>query len=231
MSTNTLIPTLDASGDVPAYVVRPKGAPRGTIIVVQEIFGVNPGIRQKAEDWAARGHLAVAPDIFWRQQPNIDLNPDIPEQMQQALVFMQNHDFVRGLDDMRAVLAWARTQNAGKVGLVGFCMGGLIAYEMAARTDIDACVGYYGVGIAGLVHEAANITGQLMLHIPKADHFVVADQQAAMHAGLDGNPRVTLFDYEGLGHGFADTFGKRRDEAGAQLADERTRAFFANVVG
>ncbi len=231
MTTNTLIPTLDANGDVPALVVHPDGAPRGTIIVVQEIFGVNPGIVQKAKDWAALGYLAIAPDIFWRQQPGIELDPDVPEEFQQALGFMGKHDFVRGLEDLRAVLAWARAQHNGKVGLVGFCMGGLIAYQMAARTDIDASVGYYGVGIAGLVDEAANIKGQLLLHIPTADGFVPAEQQAAMHKALDGNPHVTLFDYAGLDHGFADTFGKRRSEAGAQLADERTRAFFANVVG
>ena len=231
MTTNTLIPTLDASGDVPAVVVRPEGTPRGVIIVVQEIFGVNPGITQKAQDWAKLGYLAIAPDIFWRQQPAISLNPDIPEEFQKAIGFMQSHDFVRGLDDLRAVLAWARGQNAGKIGLVGFCMGGLIAYQMATGTDIEAAVGYYGVGIGGQTAAAAAITGQLLLHIPTNDGFVPADEQAAMHTGLDANPRVTLFDYEGLDHGFADTFGARRDEAGAQLADERTRAFFANVVG
>jgi len=227
MTTNTLIPTLDNTGEVPVLVVRPEGAPRGVIIVVQEIFGITPGIAQKAQDWAKLGYLAIAPDIFWRQQPGVSFNPDIPEEFTQAAGFMMKHDFVRGQEDLRAVLAWARAQKAGKVGLVGFCMGGMIAYQMAARTDIDAAVGYYGVGIAGLVDEAKNITGQLMLHIPTLDGFVPPDQQAAMHAGLDGNAHVTLFDYEGLDHGFADTFGARRNEAGANLADERTRAFLA----
>ena len=231
MTTNTLIPTLDGTGEVPAFVVQPTGTARGTIIVVQEVFGVNPGIRQKAQDWAALGYLAVAPDIFWRQKPGVDLNPYIPEEFSKAINLMQGHDFVRGLADLRAVLAWVRQQQPGKVGLVGFCMGGLIAYYMAARTDIEAAVGYYGVGIAELVGEADTIAGQLLLHIPQADHFVDAGQQAAMHAGLDGKMHITLFDYEGLGHGFADTFGTRRNEAGAQLADERTKAFFANVVG
>ncbi len=231
MTTNTLIPTLDASGDVPTLVVHPEGTPRGVIIVVQEIFGVNPGITQKAQDWAKLGYLAVAPDIFWRQQPGISLNPDIPEEFQKAISFMQNHDFVRGLDDLRAVLDWARSQKAGKVGLVGFCMGGLIAHQMATSTDIDAAVGYYGVGIGGQTEAANAITGQLLLHIPTNDGFVAPDEQAAMHAGLDSNPRVTLFDYQGLDHGFADTFGARRNEAGAQLADERTRVFFEKFVG
>ena len=232
MATNTQIPTLDASGAIPAYVTRPEGDWRGAIIVVQEIFGVNPGIVRKADDWAALGYLAVAPDVFWRQQPGVEFDPDVPEQFQQALALMMAHDFDRGLNDLKAVLAWIRAQVPGiKTGLVGFCMGGKIAYQMAARTDIEAAVGYYGVGIDAMLDEAAGITGQLMLHIPTADGFVPADQQAAMHQGLDGNPKVTLHDYAGLDHGFADTFGARRDPAGADLADRRTAEFFARVVG
>jgi carboxymethylenebutenolidase len=230
-TTNTLIPTLDASGSVPAYVVRPTGTPRGAIIVVQEIFGVNPGIRQKAEDWATAGYLAIAPDVFWRQEPSLDFNPDVPEEFQQAVGYMMKHDFARGLEDLKAVLAWARAEGAGKVGLVGFCMGGKIAYESASGTDIDAAVGYYGVGIDQMLDRASAITGQLLLHIPTADGFVPAASQAAMHAGLEGNPHVTLYDYAGLDHGFADTFGARRDEAGAKLADQRTTEFFAKYVG
>ena len=110
-------------------------------------------------------------------------------------------------------------------------MGGKIAYQAAAHTDIDAAVGYYGVGIDQILADAANITGQLLLHIPTADGFVPAPSQQAMHAGLDSNAHVTLYDYEGLDHGFADTFGERRDEAGAQLADQRTVEFFAKFVG
>ena len=77
MAANAQIPTLDGQAAFPAYVARPAGTPRGAIIVVQEIFGINPGIRQKADDWATAGYLAVAPDIFWRQQPGVDLDPDL----------------------------------------------------------------------------------------------------------------------------------------------------------
>lgn len=232
MTTNTAIPTLDRTGDVPAYVVRPQGTARGAIIVIQEIFGVNPGIMKKTEDWAARGYLAVAPDVFWRQQPGVELNPDDESEFKQALGLMMKHDFARGLADLEAVLRWIRAENpGGKVGLVGFCMGGKIAFQMATATDLEAAVGYYGVGIDEMVGDADKIVGQLLLHVPTADHFVPAEAQVAMHAGLDGNPHVTLYDYEGLDHGFADTFGARRDEAGAQLADQRTEAFFAANVG
>jgi len=232
MPTNTQIPTLNGQGSIPALVVKPQGTPRGAIIVIQEIFGVNPGIAKKAEDWAGEGYLAVAPDVFWRQQPGVEFDPDVPEQFQQAVGFMMKHDFDLGIQDVEAVIHWIRrNEGVAKVGLVGFCMGGKVAYMAAARTDIDASVGYYGVGIDQMLNESHAIANPLLLHVPTADGFVPADAQKAMHAGLDGNPHVTLHDYEGLDHGFADTFGARRNEVGAKLADKRTAEFFAANVG
>ena len=92
MTTNTQIPTLDGKDSMPAYVASPARTPRAAIIVIQEIFGVNPGIVKKCDDWAANGYLAVAPDVFWRQQPGIELDADIPEEFQQAIDFMMKHD-------------------------------------------------------------------------------------------------------------------------------------------
>lgn len=231
MTTNTLIASLDASGEIPAYLIRPAGNPRGAIIVVQEIFGVNTGIRRKVQDWAAAGYLAIAPDIFWRQKPGIDLNPDDPVEFDIAIGHMMKHDFGRGLEDIKAVIAWARDQGVKKVGLVGFCMGGKIAYESACGTDIDAAVAYYGVGIDQMLDRSDGITGQLMLHIPTNDGFVPAEAQKAIHQAFDHRLHIVLHDYKGLDHGFADTYGARRDDEGARLADDRTAAFFAECVG
>ena len=97
----------------------------------------------------------------------------------------------------------------------------------AARTDVNATVGYYGVGIDELLREKHAIAHPVMLHIPTEDGFVDKDVQKAMHEGLDDHPKVTLHDYEGLDHGFATEFGKRRDEEAAELADRRTAEFFA----
>lgn len=232
MPTNTTIPTLDGEGTIPAYVARPAGTPRAAIIVYQEIFGVNPGIAKKADDWAALGYLAVAPDVFWRQKPGIELDADVPEELQQAFGYMQGHDFFKGIQDVEAVIHWIRReQGVEKVGFVGFCMGGKVAYEAAARTDIDASVGYYGVMIDQMLNEKHAIANPLMLHIPTADGFVGPDAQKAMHEGLDDHPKVTLHDYEGLDHGFAAESGSRRNEEGARLADQRTRDFFAEHLG
>ncbi len=232
MTTNATTPTLDGKGTIPLYVVRPDGQPKAAIIVVQEIFGINPGIRKKCQDWADLGYLAVAPDVFWRQKPGIDLDSDVPEQFQEALGFMMAHDFTEGIKDIEAVIHWIRReQGVAKVGLVGFCMGGRIAYMAATRTDIDASVGYYGVGIDEMLGESHAIAKPLMLHIPTADGFVTPDKQKVMHDGLDSNPHCTLHDYVGLDHGFAAEDGVRRDEAAAGLADGRTKEFFAAKLG
>ncbi|MES2493044.1 MAG: dienelactone hydrolase family protein [Pseudomonadota bacterium] len=232
MGETVRIPTFDAEGEFPAYVARPAGTPRGAIIVIQEIFGVNPGIRKKADSWATLGYLAVAPEVFWRQAEGISLDADVPEQFQQAIDYMMAHDFDAGIRDVEATIRWIRkSAHVAKVGLVGYCMGGKIAYQAATRTDIDASVGYYGVGIDQMLNESHAIAKPLMLHIPTADGFVSPEAQAAMHAGLGDNPHVTLHDYEGLDHGFAAEHGVRRVEQAANLADQRTAEFFAAHVG
>ena len=226
MSTNAKV------SDMGVHVSAPSGAARAAIIVVPEIFGVNAGIRGKCDKLAAEGYLAVAPEIFWRFAPGVELDPDVPEQFQQALGYFGQYDPNDGVLDIEAVIRAIRAGIAGhapvtKVGLVGYCLGGRLAYMAAARTDIDASVGYYGVMIDTMLGEAHAIANPLMLHIPTADHFVGSEAQAAIHAALDPHPKVTLHDYPGLDHGFATEMGDRRDEVGANLADSRTMAFFA----
>ena len=226
-ATNISIPALDDEGDIPAYVARPDADSPRAIIVIPEIFGVNAGIRKKCDDWAAEGYLAIAPDIFWRFAPGVELNPDVEAELQDAFGYFGQYDADDGVKDIEATIRWLHAEGAAKVGCVGFCLGGRLAYMAAARTDVHASVGYYGVMIDQLLNESHAIAHPLMLHIPTADHLVSPEAQAKMHEGLDPNPKVTLHDYDGLDHGFAATGGNRRDEAGAQLADGRTKAFFA----
>lgn len=228
MTETVRIPSLKDDGTIPAYVARPAGTPKAAIIVIPEIFGVNPGIRQKADKWAAEGYLAVAPDIFWRFAPGVELNPDVEAELQQAFGYFQQYDPTDGVYDIESTIKWIRgSEGVAKVGCAGYCLGGRLAYMAAARTDIDASVGYYGVMIDQMLDEAHHIARPLMLHIAGADHFVLPEAQAAIHAGLDDHPRVTLHDYPGLDHGFAAEMGDRRNEQGAQLADSRTAAFLA----
>lgn len=221
------IPTLHGDESFPAYLADP-GEVRAAIIVIPEIFGVNPGIRTKCDAWAAKGYLAAAPDTFWRFAEGQELDPDVPEQFQQALANMGQFKGDDCIRDIEALIHHLKRElGCAKVGLVGFCLGGYMAYLAATRTDIDASVGYYGVSIDQHLGEAHAIAKPIMLHIPTADHFVGPEAQAAIHAAFDAHPRVTLHDYEGLDHGFAAEMGKRRDEDGARRADSRTEAFFA----
>ena len=223
------IDSLNGNGSFDAYLAEPDGPPRAAIVVVQEIFGVNEGIRRKCDGWAEQGYLALAPDLFWQLEPGVELDPDVPEQFQQALDLMGRFDQDGGVRDIEATIraARARLGEGGKVGVVGYCLGGRLAFMVAARTDANASVGYYAVGVPGLLGEKHAIANPLMLHIAGADHFVGPDQQQAMHEGLDDHPRVTLHDYPGEDHGFAAEMGQRRSEAAAGLADRRTEAFFA----
>ena len=223
------IETLDHDGRFQAYCAQPDGTPKAAVIVIQEIFGVNQGIRRKCDHWARQGYLALAPDLFWRLQPGVELDPDVPEQFQQALGLMGKFNQDQGIRDIEATIRAARQRlgGSGKVGCVGYCLGGRLAFMTSARTDIDASVGYYGVGIDNLLREKHAISRPLMLHIAGADHFVGPEIQKAMHDGLHDHPKVVLHDYPGLDHGFAAEIGKRRNEEGARLADSRTEAFFA----
>jgi len=232
MSATITIPELDGDGAIPVYLARPTGTPRAAIIVIPEIFGVNPGIRKKCDDWAAKGYLAAAPDIFWRFAPGVELDPDVEAQLQEAFGYFAQFDADLGVKDIEALIKHLRAQEGtAKVGLVGYCLGGRMAYLAAARTDIDASVGYYGVMIDQMLNESHAIANHLVLHIAGDDGFVPPEAQQAMHAELDDHPKVTLYDYPGLDHGFAAEMGNRRDEEGARLADGRTEAFFAEQLG
>jgi carboxymethylenebutenolidase len=223
-------------GDMAAYIAAPAGAPKAAIIVIQEIFGVNLGIRQKCDKWAEDGYLAIAPDLFWRFAPGCSLDPDVKSELNEAFGHFQRYDANDGVIDLEATIQAIRAGIGGeapveKVGAVGYCLGGRLAYMMACRTDVDASVGYYGVMIDQMIGESHAIANPLMLHIPTADHFVGPEAQAAVHAGLGPNRHITLHNYVGLDHGFAAETGLRRDENGARLADARTAAFFAEYLG
>lgn len=215
-----------------AYISVPASDSKAAIIVIPEIFGVNPGIRQKCDKLASEGYLAVAPDLFWRFAPGVELDPDVEDELQEAFGYFGQYDPDDGVRDIEATIHAIRRGELGaapieKVGCVGYCLGGRLAFMAAARTDISASVGYYGVMIDTMLNESHAIANPLMLHIPTADGFVGPEAQAAIHAGLDQHPKVTLHDYVGLDHGFAAEMGNRRDETAAHLADSRTAEFFA----
>jgi carboxymethylenebutenolidase len=135
------IDTLAHDGKFNAYVAEPQGEPKAAVVVIQEIFGVNEGIRRKCDHWASLGYLAFAPDLFWRLQPGVELDPDVSEQFQEALGLMGRFDQDLGIRDIEATIRAARQRGAAKVGCVGYCLGGRLAFMTSTRTDVDASVG------------------------------------------------------------------------------------------
>lgn len=214
-----------------AYVARPAAPAKAAVVAIQEIFGVNAVMRGKA-DWLAReGFLAIAPDLFWRLGKDIDITDKTEAEWNQAFDYFKRFDVDAGVKDIQATIDHAHSMGAAKVGAVGYCLGGLLAYLTACRTNADASVGYYGVNIPAFVSEAASIAKPLMLHIAAKDGFVDKAAQDAMHAGLGANAKITLHTYAEQDHAFTREGGQHYDAEAAKLADGRTIAFFkANLA-
>jgi carboxymethylenebutenolidase len=216
-----------ADGDFQCYVARPAAAVAPVIVVIQEIFGVNAGIRSIADAYAAKGYIAIAPDLFWRIAPGVDLSEAIPENMTKAFAMYNAYDPVKGVADIAAVVAAARTLAgaSGKVGVTGYCLGGLMTVLSAAGTDADAFVEYYGGGTNNFLDKAASITRPLLVHLAGADEYIGPDAQAAIKASLAGKPDTEVHIYPGCDHAFARPGGAHHDAAATTLANARTDAF------
>lgn len=220
-------------GEFEAYIAGVGEVPRPAVIVLQEIFGVNAGIRAKADHWARAGYLSAAPDLFWREGSGIVLDPEVPEDFQRAFKLMQATPLDGAVADIAAMIEAVRVRADcnGSVGVVGYCWGGLLAYLAATRTSASACVSYYGGTIDKHLNEARAVARPLMLHLGEADAYIPANAQRAITDALGHNPHVSVHIYPGADHAFAREGGAHRDEAAAALADARTDAFFAEHLG
>jgi carboxymethylenebutenolidase len=220
-------------GDFSAYVARPAAESAPAIVVIQEIFGVNAVMRGIADDLAAQGYLAICPDLFWRIEPGIDITDQSEAEWAKAFELYTAFNVDKGIEDIAATIKTIRADPGcnGKVGAVGYCLGGLLSYLTAARTDIDAAVSYYGVGIDGKLDEATKIKAPILLHVAEKDQFVPAPAQAAMAKVLINGPRLSLYTYPGCDHAFARPGGEHFDAAAAKLANDRTSDFFAKTLG
>ena len=225
--TMTTITTKD--GTFSAYVARPAAATAPAIVVIQEIFGVNGVMRAIADDLAAQGYLAICPDLFWRIEPGIDITDQSEAEWAKAFELYTAFNVDKGVEDIGATLATIRADEGcnGKVGSVGFCLGGLLSFLTATRTDIDAAVCFYGVGIENKVDEAKSLSRPVMLHVAEEDQFVPKAAQATLTEALSAYPLVTVHNYAGRDHAFARKGGEHYDAADAALAEQRTLAFFA----
>lgn len=220
-------------GAFSAYVARPAAGKAPAVVVIQEIFGVNQVMRDITDGLAAQGYLAVCPDLFWRIEPDIDITDQSEAEWKRAFEFFNAFDVDQGVKDIQATIKTIRADAGcdGKVGAVGFCLGGQLAFLTATRTDVDAAVSYYGVGLENRVPEAEKLTRPLLLHIAEEDQFVPKEAQAVIIAALKDHPQVEIHTYPGRDHAFARVGGEHYDEADAKLAGGRTLQFFQRTVG
>ncbi len=218
-------------GEFMGYLATPESGGGPGVVVIQEIFGVNEVMRGITDGFAEEGYVALCPDIFWRQEPGIQLTDQSEEEWARAFELFNGFDLDKGVQDLDSTIETLRGLDgcSGKVGAVGFCLGGRLAYLTATRTKTDAAVGYYGVMLTEHLDETIN--APLILHVATEDEFVPKEQQAEVHAALDGNDMVTIHDYVGQDHAFARVGGKHYDQASADLARGRTLDHFKAHLG
>ncbi|MFX4220117.1 MAG: dienelactone hydrolase family protein [Thalassobaculum sp.] len=231
MSTVTV--TAADGGSFSAYVARPASTPAAAIVVIQEIFGVNQVMRDLADACAADGYLAICPDLFWRIEPGIDITDKTDAEWQKAFDLFGKFAVDLGVQDLIATLGHVRGMDGcnGKAGTVGYCLGGKLAYLMATRSDADANVSFYGVGLDELIGEAERMSKPYLCHVAEKDGFVPPEAQATFIPVLEANGHATVHVYTGQDHAFARVGGQHYDKASADLANGRTSAFFkANLA-
>jgi carboxymethylenebutenolidase len=206
-------------GEFSAYLALPAGGRGPGVVVLQEIFGVNANMRSVCDWLASRGFLAVCPDLFWRIEPGLELSPE--HDRDRALGLMGRLDFGKAVDDAAAAMEFLRSHTActRRVGAIGYCMGGRLAYELARRYQPDAAVGYYGVGIE---QSLGPVRVPLMLHIAGLDKYTPPAVQKQIQAAHPDSVRM----YPNSDHAFARVGGMHYDATPAELANLRTLEFF-----
>ncbi len=214
---------------IPAYVSEPAGTPKGGIVVVQEIFGVNQHIREVADGYAAEGYLAVAPSTFQRVQPNVELGYAEAD-MGAGFKLKQAAEALAApgvMQDLQSAIDYAASKSGGKVGMVGYCWGGLLTWRAASLLNgLAAAVPYYGGGMTTPDETARQPKVPVLAHFGEQDQWIPMD---SIEAFKRAHPGVEVRIYPAH-HGFNCNHRGAYDEASAKLARERTLAFFQKTL-
>ncbi len=215
------------NGGFGAYVAQPKKLPAPAVIVLHEVFGVNADIRQTCKELAEQGFIAVAPEMFWREEVNVDLSVTSEADWQHGLRLNQAFDRDAGARDIRdtAILAAKLPGCTGKVAVLGYCIGGLMTFLTAARLGADAAVVYHGGDTEKYLDEVHRIDAPLLWHQGTEDEFISKSAQAEIKAALDNKPNATFCSYPDQYHAFSRHNGAHYNAAAAALAHERTYEF------
>jgi carboxymethylenebutenolidase len=199
-------------------------AGRGPVVVVaQEIFGVNPFMQEVVQWLASEGFVGLCPDLYWRRGSGITFDPLNETQRQRALEMFHGYNLEEGIADLRATVNFARSQPFcnGTVAVVGYCLGGALAYEIAAEGVSDCCIGYYGVGFEKRLHRAPLITTPAMFHMGKQDHYVSPEAQVLITGAFGKNSSIELHWYD-AGHSFARASSPNYSAQATRTANART---------
>ena len=227
----------DGSGSFDAVFVPASGPnpePKaGVVVLIQEIFGVNDSMKETAHLVADQGYHVLVPDLFWRLQPGIDLTDKTEAEFKQALDYMHQFDQAKGIADLKATVAHARTMDGsnGKVGTMGYCLGGRLAMMMAIDSDADVNISYYGVGLDGLIGSLDRVAAPLVLHIADQDGFFPAEGRAKVVEAAKARPHIHAYTYPKADHAFARQGGVHWQARGATIANGRSAEALAAALG
>ena len=213
--------------ECPNYVARPAQAARGAVVVLQEIFGVNSHIRALVDDFAQQGYLALAPALFHRLRPDVELGYTAAD-VEQGRMLKSDAEALPApgvLADVAAAVAYAAAQGVGKVGIVGYCWGGLLVWRSACTVPgLDAAVAYYGGGMTAAAEVAREALCPVMCHFGEQDHAIPIK---GVHAFAQAHSAALVHVYPAQ-HGFNCDQRASHDAASAALARQRTLDFFAH---
>jgi len=214
-------------GAFSAYIARPKVSPEPAVVVLHEVFGVNSDIRKTCDELAEQAFIAVAPDLFWRQEPGVDLSVTSEPDWQHGLRLYQAYDRDAGTRDVKdTVNSVAKLPGCtGRVAVLGYCLGGLMTFLTAARYGVDAAVVYHGGDTEKYLDEIDGLDSPLLMHLAEEDEFISKPAQAAIKAALASKPNATVYSYPGQHHAFARHNGTHYDAEAAALANGRTSEF------
>jgi carboxymethylenebutenolidase len=211
-----------------AYIARPKTLPAPAVVVLHEVFGVNADIRKTCDELAEQGFIAVAPDLFWRQEPGVDLNVISEADWQHGLRLYGAYDRDAGARDIKDTVEAVRElpECNGKVAVLGYCLGGLMVFLTAVRCHgVDAAVAYHGGDTEKYLGEVDGLNAPLLMHLAEEDEFISKAAQAEIKAALAKRPNATVYSYPGQNHAFSRHGGAHYNAEAAALAHERTYEF------
>lgn len=227
------IAATDGAGSFDAWLVEPAARPAGAVVLIQEIFGVNDSMKETAAQVADLGFFVLVPDLFWRIERNVNITDKSQPEWDKAFALMKAFDAAKGIEDLKATLAAARTLpgSNGKAGTMGYCLGGRLAFMMAEQSDADVNVSYYGVGLDGLLGDVAKVRTPLVVHIAEKDAFFPAEGRAKVIEAAKAHPSIAAYSYPDADHAFARVGGTHWQGRAATIANGRSAEALVAALG